>query len=89
MTSNTDGQNPDPDAILLPPGSEQYPAPRRGDPATHCSQCGATMTFNPASMTDGGTWTCTCEAGWAQQSRQLKWFIVMIAVLLMIAGLAV
>jgi hypothetical protein len=47
------------------------------------------MMFNPAYLADGGTWTCNCEAGWAQQRQQLKWFAVTIIVLLMIAGMAV
>jgi len=89
MTSKSGQQNTNLGVVVLAPGSEQFPAPRRADPPTHCSQCGAEMMFNPAYLADGGTWTCNCEAGWAQQRQQLKWFAVMIFVLLMIAGLAV
>lgn len=76
-------------AEILDPGSEQYPAPRPGEPAAICSQCGAEMRFHATYLADGGTWTCACAAGWAQQRRQLKWFVVMIVVYVLIAGLAV
>ncbi len=76
-------------AEVLEPGSEQYPAPRPGDPAALCSHCGAPMTFHPTYLADGGTWTCACAAGWAKQKQQLRWFLVMIVVYVMIAGLAV
>jgi len=75
--------------LILPPGSEQFPAPRCSDPPAVCSQCGTEMMFNPAYLADGGTWTCNCAAGWAQQMQQLKWFAVMIIVFLLIAGIAV
>ena len=78
MASEFEQQNKDQGVVVLAPGSEQFPAPRRGDPPTHCTECGAEMMFNSAYLADGGTWTCNCEAGRAQQSRQLKWFAVMI-----------
>ncbi len=74
---------------VLAPGSEQYPAPRRGDPPAVCSQCGSEMMFHVARFTDGGTWTCNCETGWAQQKKQFKWFALMILAYIMIVGLAV
>ena len=89
MTANSGQPETDQDVVFLPPGSQQYPAPRPDDAPTCCSACGAEMTFNPLNMVDGGIWTCNCAAGWAQQTRQLKSFAVMFLVFLIIAGLAV
>jgi hypothetical protein len=88
-SSNYEQERGNPDRVVLSPGSEQFPAPRHSDPPAICNQCGARMMFNAAYLADSGTWTCNCEAGWAQQKRQLKWFIIIIFVLLMIAGMAV
>ncbi len=89
MTSKSEQREFDLGVSVLAPGSEQYPAPRRGDPPTCCSHCGKEMMFHPTYLVDGGTWTCTCEAGWTQQKRQFQWFAIMMVIFLMIAGLAV
>ena len=89
MTAKPVHQDADIGVTVMAPGSEQYPAPRRGDPPTYCSECGSEMMFNPIYLVDGGTWTCSCESGLAQQRRQFQWFVIMIVVFLLIAGLAV